>query len=280
MKWRLFGFITTATLFGSVAIIPQETEHHAHWAYEGKDGPNKWATLDPAYSECKVGHHQSPIDIRHTEKAGLPPIQFDYSPTPLKIVDNGHTVMVNYAPGSFITVGDHQYQLTQFHFHHPSEEHIHGKGFDMVIHMVHSDASGNLAVVAVLLKAGKVNSALQIMWDHLPKEKNKVGAVGGVLINAADFLPVNRGYYTFVGSLTTPPCTEPVTWFVLKTPEEISSGEVEVFATRYAAYAKVGGPRHSRIEVETSRDEEVCHVQQYKCPTQWRSRELLLLITS
>ena len=95
MKWRLFGFITTATLFGSVAIIPQETEHHAHWAYEGKDGPNKWATLDPAYSECKVGHHQSPIDIRHTEKAGLPPIQFDYSPTPLKIVDNGHTVMVN-----------------------------------------------------------------------------------------------------------------------------------------------------------------------------------------
>src|SRR5437764_1346943 len=142
-------------------------------AYEGKDGPNKWATLDPAYSECKVGHHQSPIDIRHTEKAGLPPIQFDYSPTPLKIVDNGHTVMVNYAPGSFITVGDHRYQLTQFHFHHPSEEHIHGKGFDMVIHMVHSDASGNLAVVAVLLKSGKVNSALQIMWDHLPKEKNK-----------------------------------------------------------------------------------------------------------
>jgi carbonic anhydrase len=233
MKWGLFGFITTATLFGSVAIIPQETEHHAHWAYEGKDGPNKWATLDPAYSECKVGHHQSPIDIRHTEKAGLPPIQFDYSPTPLKIVDNGHTVMVNYAPGSFITVGDHQYQLTQFHFHHPSEEHIHGKGFDMVIHMVHSDASGNLAVVAVLLKAGKVNSALQIMWEHLPKEKDKVAAVEGVSVNAAGFLPVNRGYYTFVGSLTTPPCTEPVTWFVLKTPEEISSGEVEVFARLY-----------------------------------------------
>ena len=233
MKRELFGFITTATLFGSVAIIPQETEHHAHWAYEGKDGPNKWATLDPAYSECKVGHHQSPIDIRHTEKAGLPPIQFDYSPTPLKIVDNGHTVMVNYAPGSFITVGDHQYQLTQFHFHHPSEEHIHGKGFDMVIHLVHSDASGKLAVVAVLLKPGKVNSALEAVWDHLPKEKNKVAAVEEVSVNAADFLPVNRGYYTFVGSLTTPPCTEPVTWFVLKTPEEISSGEVEVFARLY-----------------------------------------------
>ena len=141
--------------------------------------------------------------------------------------------MVNYEPGSFLTVGDHRYQLTQFHFHHPSEEHINGKGFDMVVHMVHSDASGNLAVVAVLLKAGKVNPALQAVWDHLPKEKDKVAAVEGVLVNAADLLPVDHGYYTFIGSLTTPPCTEGVTWFVLKTPEEISSGEVGVFAKLY-----------------------------------------------
>jgi carbonic anhydrase len=251
MKWLLLGSITTATLFGSVAIIPQETEHHAHWAYEGKDGPNKWATLDPAYSECKVGHHQSPIDIRHAEKADLPPIQFDYSPTPLRIVDNGHTVMVNYAPGSFIIVGDHRYQLTNLHFHHPSEEHINGKGFDMVIHMVHSDASGNLAVVAILLKSGKVNPALEIVWDHLPKEKDKVAAVESVLINAADFLPVDRGYYTFVGSLTTPPCTEPVTWFVLKTPEEISRREVEVFARLYPHDARPTQRLEGRVIRET-----------------------------
>jgi carbonic anhydrase len=233
MKSMLAGFITTAALFSSVAILAQETEHHAHWAYEGKDGPKKWATLDPAYSECKVGHHQSPIDIRHTEKADLPPIQFDYAPSPLTIVDNGHTVMVKYEPGSFLTVGDHRYELTQFHFHHPSEEHINGKVFDMEIHLVHEDASGNMAVVAVLMKSGKVNQALQLMWDHLPKEKDKVAAVEGVLVNAADFLPVNHGYYTFVGSLTTPPCTEPVTWFVLRTPEDISREEVQVFANLY-----------------------------------------------
>jgi carbonic anhydrase len=152
MKSMLARFIATATLFGSVAIVAQETGQHTHWAYDGKDGPNKWSTLDPAYSECKLGHHQSPINIRHTEKADLPPIQFDYHASPLTIIDNGHTVMVNYVPGSFITVGDHRYQLTQFHFHHPSEEHIYGKGSDMVIHLVHSDASGDLAVVAVLLK--------------------------------------------------------------------------------------------------------------------------------
>jgi len=233
MKSILVGFITTATLFGPVSIVAQETQHHAHWAYDGKDGPEKWATLDPAYSECKVGHHQSPIDIRHAQKADLPPIQFDYAPSLLTIVDNGHTVMVNYEPGSFITVGDHRYQLTQFHFHHPSEEHINGKVFDMEVHLVHEDASGNTAVVAVLMKAGKVNPALEAMWDHLPKEKDKVATIEGVLVNAADLLPVNRGYYTFIGSLTTPPCTEGVTWFVLKTPEEISSGEVEVFARLY-----------------------------------------------
>jgi carbonic anhydrase len=122
MKSMLVGFITAATLLGFVAIVAQESEHHAHWAYDGNDGPNKWATLDPAYAECKVGHRQSPIDIRNTKKANLPPIQFDYKSSPLTLVDNGHTVMVNYAPGSFITVGDHRFELTQFHFHHPSEE--------------------------------------------------------------------------------------------------------------------------------------------------------------
>jgi carbonic anhydrase len=229
----LVGLVSAATFLGCAAVIAQETEEHAHWAYNGKNGPAKWATLDPAYSECKLGHHQSPIDIHHAEKADLPPVQFDYKPSPLSIIDNGHTVMVNYAPGSFITVGNHRYQLTQFHFHHPSEEHINGKGFDMVIHLVHSDGSGNLAVVAVLLKPGKVNASLQNVWDHLPKEKDKTEAVEGVSINAADLLPADHGYYTFEGSLTTPPCSEPVTWFVLRTPEEISSGEVEAFAKLY-----------------------------------------------
>jgi carbonic anhydrase len=248
MKLILVGFIATAAVFGSVA---QETEHHAHWTYDGKDGPNKWGTLDPAYSECKLGHHQSPIDIRHAEKADLPPIQFDYAPSSLRIIDNGHTVMVNYEPGSFITVGGHRYQLTQFHFHHPSEEHIDGKSFDMEIHLVHSDASGNLAVVAVLLKSGKVNIGLQTMWDHLPKEKDKEATVEGVLINAADLLPVNRGYYTFIGSLTTPPCTEGVTWFVLKTPEEISSGEVGVFAKVYPDDARPTQKLEGRVVHES-----------------------------
>jgi carbonic anhydrase len=232
MKSMLVVLAATSIVFGSIST-EQEAKHSSHWEYEGNDGPKKWATLDPAYAACKLGHHQAPIDIHHAEKADLPLIQFDYKPSPLTVIDNGHTVTVSYAPGSFITVGDHRYYLTQFHFHHPSEEHINGKGFDMVIHLVHSDGSGNMAVVAVLLKPGKVNQALQAVWDHLPKEKDKTTTAEGVSINAADLLPADHGYYTFEGSLTTPPCTEPVTGFVLKTPEEISSEEVEVFARLY-----------------------------------------------
>jgi len=250
MRSMFVGLVTAATFF-AVAAVAQETEQHAHWAYNGKDGPKNWAKLDRAYAECKLGHHQSPIDIHHTEKAELPPIQFDYKPTPLKVEDNGHTVVVSYAPGSFITVGDHRYQLTQFHFHHPSEEHVNGKGFDMVIHLVHSDGSGNLAVVAVLLKPGKINAALQAVWDHLPKEKDKAVAVEDVSINAADLLPADHGYYIFEGSLTTPPCTEPVTWFVLKTPEEISSGEVEVFARLYPHDARPPQKLEGRVVRES-----------------------------
>ena len=251
MKSMRAGFIATATFFGYMAIVAQETEHRAHWTYDGKDGPNQWGTLDPSYSECKLGHHQSPIDIRHAEKADLAPIQFDYAPSPLRIVDNGHTVMVTYEPGSFITIGDHRYQLKQFHFHHPSEEHINGKGFDMVLHLVHADASGNVAVVAVLMKSGKVNAGLQGVWDHLPKEKDKEATVEGVYVNAADLLPVTRGYYTFDGSLTTPPCTEGVTWFVLKKPEEISSGEVETFAKLYPDDARPTQKLEGRVVRES-----------------------------
>jgi carbonic anhydrase len=125
-----------------------------HWTYQGEEDPHYWGDLDASYARCKLGHQQSPIDIRNTEKSELDPIQFSYHASPLKIINNGHTVMVTYAPGSSIVVGKHQYDLKQFHFHHPSEEKLDGKASDMVIHLVHADVEGKLAVVAVLVKVG------------------------------------------------------------------------------------------------------------------------------
>ncbi|HEX6020057.1 MAG TPA: carbonic anhydrase family protein, partial [Burkholderiaceae bacterium] len=125
-----------------------------HWSYGGHGGPANWGELDPAFATCKLGHVQSPIDIRGAQSADLPAITFDYKPSPLKVIDNGHTIQVNYAPGSSIEVGGARYELLQFHFHKPSEEKIDGKAHAMVVHLVHKDAGGKLAVVAVLLDKG------------------------------------------------------------------------------------------------------------------------------
>jgi carbonic anhydrase len=201
-----------------------------------------------------LGKFQSPIDIRDdvAKKTDLPAIDFHYRAAPLRIIDNGHSIQVNYAPGSFITVGGKQYELVQFHFHKPSEEKINGKGYDMVAHLVHKDSDGKLAVVAVLLATGEANPLIRTLWDNPPKQKGTETAVDAVKINASDLLPKNRAYYTFPGSLTTPPCSEDVTWFVLKSPTSISADQVAQFAKSYPMNARPVQALNGR-EVEASK---------------------------
>jgi carbonic anhydrase len=225
--------------FALAGDSPIAQEHAGpHWSYAGSDGPDHWGDLDKAFGACRLGHHQSPIDIRGAKPADLPPIQFAYRPTPLHIVNNGHTIQINYAPGSFITVGNKRYQLTQFHFHHPSEERINGKGFAMVAHLVHAAADGSLAVVAVLLDPGAANQEIAGLWTHLPGHEGPEEALDNVQIDATRLLPADRGYYTFTGSLTTPPCTEDVTWLVLKTPTRISQSQADAFGRIYPRDAR------------------------------------------
>lgn len=198
----------------ALAVIPlgapAAKEAAPHWSYHGHADPAHWAALEPEFRTCGIGRQQSPIDIRQREvqPSNLPAIAFAYKPSPPKIVDNGHSVQVNYAPGSFIDVGGHRYELVQFHFHKPSEESIDGKRSDMVVHLVHKDADGRLAVVAVLLTPGAINPMVAALWNNWPSRKETEVPVNGVVIDAADLLPTNRGYYTFSGSLTTPPCSE------------------------------------------------------------------------
>jgi carbonic anhydrase len=219
-----------------------------HWSYEGAAGPAKWGTLEKDFSACGSGKAQSPIDIRDdaATKATLPPINFDYKASTLKIIDNGHTIQVNYAPGSFITVGGKQYELVQFHFHKPSEEHLNGKSYDMEAHLVHRDQQGHLAVVAVLLSTAGANPLIQTLWDNLPKKKETESVMNAVKINVANLLPTSKAYYTYVGSLTTPPCTEGVTWFVLKNPTMISADEIARFAKSYPMDARPVQPLNGR----------------------------------
>jgi carbonic anhydrase len=156
-------------------------QHHPEhtWDYGESKGPKHWGDLEPEFRPCKDGRRQSPIDIRNTQKADLPPIQFDYKPSALRIIDNGHTVMINYQPRSSISVGGHKYALKQFNSHRPGEDTVKGKGYEMEVHLVHADEEGELAVVAVLLKQGNDNPLVHELWNDLPEKKEKEQVMDG-----------------------------------------------------------------------------------------------------
>jgi len=217
---------------GSAPAGASETAHH--WAYSGPGGPAHWSET------CAAGKSQSPIDIRaaSTTHKKLPPLVFGYKPTALHIVDNGHSIQVDVDKGSTVAAGGVRFPLVQFHFHKPSEEVIDGRHSAMVVHLVHRDAEGNLAVVAVLLRDGATNSLVSTLWRNLPKQKGREESPPGVKIDPSQLLPADRSYFTYVGSLTTPPCTEGVRWFVLKSPVSLSAAEIGIFGKLYPANAR------------------------------------------
>lgn len=244
-----FGF----SIFGSPAGAQQKSSDHPHWGYTGEEGPEHWGDLEPDYATCKTGKRQSPIDIEGAKPAELPAIHFEYQVSPLKIINNGHTIQINYEPGSTMTVGGKQYSLVQFHFHHPSEEKIAGKQYDLVAHLVHKDAQGNLAVVAILFESGQPNPFLDLLWKNVPKETGKEVVNKKINLNVADLLPPDRDYFTFDGSLTIPPCSEGVTWYVMKSPVELSPEEIATFAKWYPDNARPIQATNGREILESKR---------------------------
>ncbi len=231
---------------------PRERAGKVHWTYDGKrDGPAAWHKLDPDFRLCSEGQRQSPIDIKEGVRLQLEGLKLDYKPFTLRIVDNGHTVQVTVPPGSTMTLGTKTYELLQFHFHKPSEERIAGKVYDMVAHFVHKSKDGRVAVLAVLFAPGPDHPVIQALWNHLPLESGRDEEIPGVKVDLNALLPKNRGYFTYMGSLTTPPCTEGVQWVVLKTPVLVSRGQVNIFGKLYAMNARPVQPAHGRLIKET-----------------------------
>ena len=219
---------------GHGAAVKEEEEeaggHGIKWGYEGKTGPSRWAKLSKDFRLCGRGTTQSPIDISEISGTSAEPIAFDYNLTPVEIVHNGHTVQVNYQPGSGITVGGKRYELLQFHFHSPSEHSVAGRQAAMEVHFVHQSADGELAVVGALIEVGEENMALREPWAIMPKKAGKPRLEERVLINARDLLPRDKGYYRYMGSLTTPPCSEGVNWYLFTHPISASIEQVAKFA--------------------------------------------------
>lgn len=232
--------------FGFSHVYAQSHGHH--WNYKDT---NEWAACSPAYAECKLGKKQSPVDIQTklVKKEDIGAIKTAYKPSQAGVVNNGHTIAVKFADAGYVTLPSGKYQLMQFHLHTPSEEKIDGKNFPLVAHLVHKNSENKLAVIAVLFKEGKENVALAPVFGVMPSKEGEVALVKPY--DASTLLPSDLTYYAFTGSLTTPPCSENVAWQVLKTPVEVSKGQIAQFQKIFNGNARPVQPLNGRVIQES-----------------------------
>lgn len=231
--------IAASSLFGCSSFMSaSQQEGKTAWGYIGEKGPENWGSLSKEFNICQAGNSQSPVNLESTVDADLTPLEINYKDSPLRVINNGHTIQVNYQPGSFLTLDGERYELLQFHFHHPSEHKVEGENSPMELHLVHKGQQGNLAVIGVFLKEGKSNPTLRNIWQEMPIIKSDENTIPEVSINALELLPENKDYYRYFGSLTTPPCSETVNWIVLKEPVEISIRQVKQFAQIFPMNAR------------------------------------------
>ena len=200
--------------------------HAVHWGYEGDNGPEHWGDAFPV---CGKGKKQSPLNIVGPFDKSKETLSVDYKEGPLKILNNGHTIQVNTEPGSTLTIGKESFDLLQFHFHRPSEEQVDGKNASMVAHFVHKSKEGKLAVIGVMLNEGKDSAAIKTLWANLPPKEGEEFLPSKVTFNPASMLPKEMAFYNYEGSLTTPPCTEGVQFYILKAPVDISKQQLAKF---------------------------------------------------
>lgn len=242
MRFQALGVAALCVCAGAVA------QTGAQWDYSGKRGPLEWGRLDPAYKICSQGHQQSPVDIRgaHLDKA-LQPIEFHYIGGPVTLENDGHTILVQVDPGSYMVAGGVRYDLDHLEFHRPSEEAVKGRLTDMGIYFVHKSADGKAAIVALRLNEdrGNPNAVLADLWPQLPKTAGASGKVTE-MINPGGLLPPDRGYWTYTGSLTKPPCTEGVRWFVIQQELTISREQLRQYTAIFRMNSRPLQDAHGR----------------------------------
>lgn len=230
-------------------IEPARDRGELHWDYAGVNGPQAWASLKPEFVTCASGKRQSPIDIDEsvTLRGPAEAIGFDYNSSSATVVNNGHTIQIDVNGNNGIQVRGSRYQLLQLHFHHPAEERINHRGFAMVAHLVHKDYLGRLAVIAVLLEPGEANPVINQFWTYMPLGPGDRVTMPIGSVDLAQLLPKDQRYYQFMGSLTTPPCSEDVLWMVLKQPVTLSSEQMRLFAQQFPNNARPVQPINGRV---------------------------------
>ncbi len=224
----------------------EEPQRQVDWTYQGEKGPEHWSELAPEFASCE-GERQSPVDLSGGRPLQYSPLSFRYRSNPLSVHNDGRSVRVEVAPGSSLIAGGSEYQLTGFHFHAPGEHQINGVPPDMELQLEHRDRQGRIAVVAVPIKAGRrMNSTLSRIWDHIPVGRGQRFYGRQTGINPRFLLPHDHSYFTYVGSLTEPPCTEGVEWFVLAKPLEVDRSYVRRFLGAVGPNARPVQPLNGR----------------------------------
>jgi carbonic anhydrase len=218
------SFIMTGLLFTDTSFAMETS----HWGYSGSEGPEHWGQIDTKFAICSSGKNQSPINLAGVIESNLSPMAINYQIGGNEILNNGHTIQINYKPGSSINVDGRTFELKQFHFHSPSENTIEGQSFPLEAHFVHSDTTGNLAVIAVMFEEGDKNTELEKAWRVMPENVEEKSPLPES-IDANLILPHDQDYYRFNGSLTTPPCSEGVWWLVMKSSNIVSKEQIEKF---------------------------------------------------
>jgi carbonic anhydrase len=231
---------TSLALVGAAAAVAAP-----HWTYGGEEGPEHWGSLSGEFANCAVGKQQSPIDLAGAAMKDLPNPQIAYQPTAAHLTNNGHTVQVDVDRGSTLTLDGAPFALEQFHFHSPSEHTVNGSSFPAELHFVHRAENGALAVVGVLIQVGAENASLGTLETSMPSKAGKDARVAGPL-DLTTLLPSDRRAFRYSGSLTTPPCTEGVSWVVMQQPITASVAQIAMLARVLQGNSRPVQPRGER----------------------------------
>ena len=240
-------YVLTLSLLATGSVLLADEEQH--WSYSGETGPENWGKLSSEFVACGIGLNQSPIDITKTFATDLDTLQFNYQSRSTVIVNNGHTLQINAGSDSWLSAGGERFQLIQLHFHSPSEHRINGEIFPLEGHFVHQNKSGALAVVSVLFRAGEWNTGLERFGSAAPKELHQPVPIDVDFANM-ELYRNHEAYYRYNGSLTTPPCTEGVQWYVLKEPGHIAPEQAAEFVALIGEDARGTQPINARIVLE------------------------------
>ncbi|KAJ1425934.1 Alpha carbonic anhydrase domain [Sesbania bispinosa] len=219
----------TAFVFLSLPVMSQEVEDESEFNYneESGKGPSNWGDIHPEWSLCKNGSMQSPIDLLNERVEivyNLGRLQMNYHPSNATIKNRGHDIKLEWVGGAgYLQINETKYVLKQCHWHSPSEHTIDGKRLDLEIHMVHETPSGQTAVIGILYKIGKPDPFLASAISDTTEAERVVGVV-----DPREIKVVYKQYYRYIGSLTIPPCTENVTWTIIREIRSVSKEQVRL----------------------------------------------------